>query len=216
MAPATAKAQPVLSVLVIDDSLLIRMALKQLIAEEYRGAAFGEARTGEEALALLPKQHWSLVILDISLPDQDAFSLLEKICNSHAGTESRVLMLGTHGDDLCAARAMQLGAAGYVSTSLGRRDLLQAFKSVLAGKKFFHEPLSRDMAPKREALRANLSAREYEVLLAFARGKQTSEIAVDLNLSSRTISTFKRRMLNKLQLNSTADLVRYAIDHKLA
>jgi DNA-binding NarL/FixJ family response regulator len=65
-------------------------------------------------------------------------------------------------------------------------------------------------------MRANLSAREYEVLLAFARGKQTGEIAVDLNLNSRTISTFKRRMLNKLQLNSTADLVRYAIDHKLA
>lgn len=212
----TLAVRPILSVIIIDDSLLIRMGLKQLISEEYRRTTFGEAQTGAEAVVLVSKQRWDLVILDISLPDQDAFSLLQEICARHSGIQSPVLMLDMHADPICAARALQLGASGYVSKSSSRHDLLKAVENVLAGKKFFRQSLSPGAAPGDDALRANLSAREYEVLLALARGKQPGEIAAELNLNGSTVSTFKRRILNKLQLNSTADLIRYVIAHKLA
>lgn len=203
------------SVLIVDDSVLVRLGLKELIAQEYRQAVLGESRTGSEALVLVTKQRWDLVILDISLPDRDAFSLLEEILSNPSGVPPRVLMLGIHSDPFSAARALQLGASGYVSLSADRRDLLEAIKTVLAGRKFFQKPFPRGATSKNDALRANLSAREYEVLLALARGKQAGVIASELKLSGQTISTFKRRILNKLQLSSTADLIRYAIEHKL-
>jgi two-component system, NarL family, invasion response regulator UvrY len=212
----TLVGRPILSVLIIDDSLLIRMGLKQLIGEEYRGTIFGEARTGAEAFVLIWKQRWDLVILDISLPDQDAFSLLQEICTRHSEIQSPVLMLGMHADPLFAARALQLGASGYVAKSSSRPDLLKAVGNVLAGKKSFRQSVPRGAAPGAVALPANLSAREYEVLLALARGKQPGEIAAELNLNGSTVSTFKRRIFNKLQLNSTADLIHYVIAHKLA
>jgi DNA-binding NarL/FixJ family response regulator len=212
----TLSARSILSVLIIDDSLLIRMGLKQLIGEEYRGTIFGEAKTGAEALVLASKQQWDLVILDISLPDQDACSLLQEIRTRHSEIQSPVLMLGMHEDPLYAARAQQLGASGYVAKSSRRPDLLKAVGDVLAGKKVFSQWLPRGAAPGAGAPLANLSAREYEVLLALARGKQPGEIAAELNLSGSTVSTFKRRIFNKLQLNSIADVIRYVTAHKLA
>jgi two-component system, NarL family, invasion response regulator UvrY len=208
--------RPILSVLIIDDSLLIRMGLKQLIGEEYRRTIFGEALTGAEGSVLVSKQRWDLVILDISLPDEDAFSLLQEICARHSEIQPPVLMLGMHADPLYAARALRLGASGYVAKSSTRPDLLKAIGNVLAGKKFFRQSLFRGAATGNGVLPANLSAREYEVLLALARGKQPGKIAAELNLNGRTVSTFKRRIFNKLQLNSTADLIRYVIAHKLA
>jgi two-component system invasion response regulator UvrY len=205
-----------LSILIVDDSVLVRMGLKELIAQEFRKTVIGEARSGTDALALLSKRPWNLVILDISLPDRDAFSLLREVLTNNFGAQPNVLMLGMHADPFSSTRALQLGASGYVSLNSERRDLVEAINSLLVGKKFFQNSLPRGATSKSDALRANLSTREYEVLIALARGKQTGEIASELKLSNQTISTFKRRILNKLQLSSTAELVRYAIQRKLA
>ena len=205
-----------LSILIVEDSVVVRMGLTKLITEEFRKTVIGEARSGSDVLALLAKRPWNLVILDISLPDRDAFSLLQEILANDRGTPPSVLMLGMHPDPFSSSRALQLGASGYVSLSSERRDLVEAINSLLAGKKFFQNSLPRGAALKSDALRANLSIREYEVLLALARGKQIGEIASELKLSNQTISTFKRRILNKLQLSSTAELVRYAIQRRLA
>ena len=204
------------SVLIIDDSLLIRAGLKQLLNEEYRGMIFGEAKTGVDALVLVSKQRWDLVVLDMSLPDQDAFSILQEICARRADVQPHVLMLDVQADPACAARAQHLGASGYVAKSSGRPELVKAVKNVLAGEKYFSQSATPGAAPRADALHRILSAREYEVLLALAGGKRSGEIAAELNLNSRTVSTFKRRVFNKLHLRSTADLVRYVIDHKLA
>ena len=205
-----------LSILIVDDHLLIRLGLKQVLGHEFRDAVFGEAETAEEVLARIKAQPWHLVILDVSLPDDDdGFSVLREICARRP--QAAVLVLGMHPDSQYAARCLQLGAAGYISKSSGRSDLLKAVGDVLDGKKHFSESVRREARSQRSAgLHADLSAQEYKVLLALAAGRRTGEVAAELNLSAKTVSTYKRPVLNKLSLESTAGLVRYVIDHKLS
>ena len=205
-----------LSILIVDDHLLIRLGLKQVLGNEFRDVVFGEAETAEEALARIKAQPWHLVILDVSLPDdEDALSVLPEICARRP--QAAVLVLGVHPDSQYAARYLQLGASGYISKSSGRFDLLKAVSNVLDGKKHFSESVRREarsLGPA--AFHANLSAQEYKVLLALAAGRRTGDVASDLNLSAKTVSTYKRRVLNKLGIESTAALVRYVIDNKLS
>src|ERR1035441_6755473 len=205
-----------LSILIVDDHLLIRLGLRQVLGQEFRDVVFGEAETAEEALARIKAQPWHLVILDVSLPDDDdALSVLPEICARRP--QAAVLVLGMHPDSQYAARCLQLGASGYISKSSGRSDLLKAVAHVLDGKKHFSESVRREARSQRSAaLHANLSAQEYKVLLALAAGRRTGEVAAELNLSAKTVSTYKRRVLNKLGIESTAALVRYVIDNKLS
>jgi DNA-binding NarL/FixJ family response regulator len=156
------------------------------------------------------------VILDVSLPDdEDALSVLREVRARRPQTAVLVLGAGSPSQD--ATRSLQLGASGYISKSSGRSDLLKAVSNVLDGKKHFSESVRREArSQKPAALHANLSAQEYKVLLALAAGRRTGEVASDLNLSAKTVSTYKRRILNKLGLESTASLVRYVIDNKLS
>jgi len=205
-----------LTILIVDDQWLIRLALRQVISHEFRDVVFGEAQTAVEALAQIKKQPWRLVILDLSLSGQDdGFSVLREVCARHP--EVAVLVLGIYFDSEHAARALQLGAAGYISKNSGRPDFLKAVSSVLGGKKHFTET-TRQGAPSLgfAALHPDLSSQEYKVLLSLAAGSRTGEIAAEMNLSAKTVSTYRRRVLNKLRIESTADLVRYVIDHKLS
>jgi len=205
-------------VLIVDDHLLVRNGLKQVLAEEYRSVVFGEARTADEALAHVAKQPWDLVVLDIGIPGKDGFYVLQQTLLLRPAT--RVLMLSIHADPRYVARARQMGASGYVCKDAGRSDLVKAIQKVRAGKNAFdgslppHSGAPNSAAPTTTG-HASLSAREYKVLLAFAAGKRTGEIAAELSLSVKTVSTYKRRILDKLHLRSTADLVRYVIDHRL-
>ncbi len=205
-----------LSILIVDDHPLIRLGLKQVLGQEFRDIVFGEAQTAGEALAQIQAQPWRLVILDVSLPDDDdSFSVLRELRARHP--QSAVLVLGIDRDSQYAARSLQLGASGYISKSSGRSDLLKAVTVVLNGKKHFTESVRREARTRTSAaLHEDLSAREYKVLLSVAAGRRTGEAAADLSLSPKTVSTYKRRVMNKLRVKSTADLVRYVIDHKLS
>lgn len=208
-------ARKQLKILIVDDHLLVRQGLKQVLHFEYRDIVFGDARTAEEALAQIKAHPWGLVILDVSLPGADGFSVLREICARCPQTP--VLMLSMHADSQYAARSRQLGATGYISKSSGRTDLLTAVRNVLGGKEYFDGLIRQGVDNEESAApQTNLSARELTVLLALAAGRRTGEIAAELNLSGKTISTYKRRVLNKLGLQSTADLVRYVIEHKLS
>jgi len=202
-----------LPILIVDDHLLIRQGLKQVLGIEFRDVVFGEAGTAEAALAQVKAQPWSLVILDVSLPDNDGLFVLREI--RACRPETAVLILSMDSDSRYAARSLELGATGYVSKSSGRSDLLKAVRSALDGKKHFSQSI-RQGAYSNPALHENLSAQEWRVLLALAAGRRTCEIAAELNLSGKTVSTYRRRVLNKLGLKSTADLVRYVIEHKLS
>jgi DNA-binding NarL/FixJ family response regulator len=204
-----------LSILIVDDHLLLRQGLKQVLRREFRDLAFGEAKTAEEALARIDAQPWRLVILDIGLPGQDGFFVLREI--RARCPETAVLMLSMHADSLYAARSLQLGAAGYVSKSSGRSTLLNAVRNVLQGNRHFGESIRRGVDnPRSIAPHPTLSAQESKVLLALAAGRRSGQIAAELNLSAKTVNTYKRRVLNKLGLTSTADLLHYVIDRKLA
>ena len=189
--------------------------MKQLLSQEYRGLVFGEAKNSDEAaVRLLARRHWDLVILALAIPGKDGFYVLQEIRRCHPST--RVLVLSMHTDPQYSVRARQMGASGYVCKNAGRADLLRAFKTVLAGRKYFENLACSGTGVETVPGHAALSAREYAVMLAFAAGKSPGEIAAELNLSVKTISTYKCRLLDKLGLHSTADLVRYVIDHRLS
>jgi DNA-binding NarL/FixJ family response regulator len=201
-----------LSILIVDADLLGREALKRLLREEYRNLHLGEAGTAEEALNLIRSHHWRLLILDASLPDNDGFAVLQEARRQCPGTA--VLMRSIYADSVHGVRSRQLGAAGYLSKGCGRPILLKAFGRVLSGKNYFSQSVSRT-ACQAPVPQANLSAQELKVFLALAVGRRLVEVASELGLSAKTVSTYKRRVLNKLDLKSTADIVRYQIDHNL-
>ena len=204
-----------LNVLIVDDHLLVRNGLKQVLSEEYRDVVFGEASTAGEALAQFAKRAWGLVILDIGMPDKDGFYVLQEILLRRPQT--RVLMLSIHAEPPYAARALQMGASGYLCKDAGRSDLVKAVKHALARNMHSDESVRRDVgSPAPVALHASLSAQEYTVLLSVAAGRRNGEVAAELQLSAKTVSTYKLRLLNKLCIKSTADLVRYVIEHKLS
>jgi DNA-binding NarL/FixJ family response regulator len=205
------------SVLIIDDNLLVRQGLKHLLSEEYRGLVFGEAKTSEEAAARLASRTWDVVVIEVSIPGLNGFQMVQEIRRSYPAT--RVLMLSPHTNPQYALRARQLRASGYAGQNATRAELLRAFHAVLAGKEHFVHPHrggpGTNPMPMSTPMHTGLSARERDILLACVAGKRVGEIATELNLSIKTVSTYKRRVLNKLQLNSVSDLVRYAINHKL-
>lgn len=206
------------SALIIDDHVVVRHGLKQMLREEFRGIAFGDAGNAVEARLALAKRPWDLVVLDIGMPGQDGFEVLREIRRNHP--QMKVLVLSVHLERQYAAQSLELGAAGYVSKDASRSELLKAFRTVLAGKRYLSRSISGELTPKAsdsgDPPHKALSAREVVVMRALAMGKRSGEIAAQLNLDIRTVSTYKRRILNKLQLNSIADLVRYFIDHDLS
>jgi DNA-binding NarL/FixJ family response regulator len=204
-----------LAILIVDDHLLVRQGLRQVLSQEFRDIVVAEAGTAEEALDRVKSRPWGLVILDIGLPDGDGFSVLREI--RALGRRTAVLMLSMYTDSLYASRSSQLGAAGYISKTSSRSDLVKAVRNVLEGRRHFAESTCRGVGSPGPIVRhKSLSAQEWKVLLALAAGRGAGEIAADWDLSVKTVSTYKRRVLNKLGLKSTVDLVRYVIDNRLS
>jgi two-component system invasion response regulator UvrY len=199
-------------VLIVDDHVVVRCGLKQIFREEFRDAAFGEAGNAAKALVEASKRRWDLLILAIPLRGKDGFHTLTEIHSRHP--EIKVLIFSMSRDPHHAARAVQLGALGYLPKDASRSQLVQAFQNVLAGKR--HVRGREKLAPPqiRSNGRRPLSTREDMVIRRLAAGKRPKEIAAELKISVKTVNTYKRRVLDKLQLQSTADLVRY-VDHRL-
>ena len=197
------------SVLIVDDNMLARHGLKHLLGLEYRGLIFGEAKTGQEAAALLSERSWDAVAIEVSIPGRGGFQVLQDLRLSYPSVP--VLMLSSQTDPRHAVRARHLRASGYVGKNSTRAVLLRAFQSVLAGGEHFATSPHAERSTR--PVRPELSIRERDILSACVAGRRMGEIAAELNLSIKTVSTYKRRVLNKLHLNSVADLVRYAIDH---
>lgn len=200
-----------LSILIIDDHAVVRQGLRHMLGQEFRDLVFGEARTAAEALAALAKRSWSLVVLDIALADTEGFELLQQIRSLYP--DRKVLVFSVHFEPEYATRAKRLGADGFVSKSASRADLIKAVRKVLDGGAYFRPPVS--VVEPAPAPPPDLSVREQRVLLALAAGRHIGTIATDMTISIKTVSTYKHRIFNKLGLTSTADLVRYAIDHHL-
>jgi len=179
---------------------------------------FGEASNGQELLQKIREKNWNLLTLDIGMPGRSGLDLLGDLRQTHPRLP--VLILSVHPEDQYARRVLKAGAAGYLSKDAVPSDLVDAVRKVLKGGRYVSpslaEKLAMDLATKkRRAPHEALSDRELEVLLMMASGKTITQIAETLALSPKTISTHRARMLQKMDMTTTAELIRYAVENRL-
>jgi DNA-binding NarL/FixJ family response regulator len=206
------------SVLIVDEKPVVRRGLRQCLADEIRDPFFGEARNLEETLRAVLRRPWSMIILGIASADDAELDLLSELRRQHP--DAKVLVFADRQEHWRAARAMSLGAYGFVSMRAPIPEFRKAVRSVLAGERYFSRVVSPKSLPAapgssvgEEFPRKPLSRREKEILAGLCGGKCVGELAAELGINIKTISTYKRRMLDKLHLDSTASLIRYAIDN---
>lgn len=205
-------------ILLVDDHEIVRRGLKQLLAEEWPQARFGEANSVSQARALLAAPAWNLVLLDLKLPGGSGLELLTEV--RRAQPRAAVLVLSSYTEEEFAVRAFQLGAAGYLTKASVAMEMLLAVKKVLAGGRYVSAALAEQLAAllgNRAPLAAHetLSPREMEVLRLVAAGRTIKEIAAEFSLSQKTIATYRARLSSKLGVSTNVALTRYALQHEL-
>jgi len=205
-------------ILLVDDHALVREGLRRIIQEESRFVVAGEAATGNEGLRLALSTPCDVVVLDLSLPDRSGLEILKAIRSSKPAVP--VLVVTMHGEEEYGVRAMRADAAGYLTKESAGEELVAAIRSVIAGRRYISPRLADLIAvhmahSTSETPHAKLSDREYEILCAIGSGLTLAEIGRRLGLSIKTVSTYRSRLLEKLQLESTTQLVRYALEHRL-
>ena len=206
------------SVLVVDDHEIVRRGLREVLVEGLAGARVAEAGNAAEALDRLDQEPRDLMLLDIALPGRSGLELLEDARRLHPAL--RVLVVSGYPEEEFAVRSIRLGAAGYVTKSMASRELLEAARHVLAGRRFVSASLAQRLADLvggtlRDTPHAALSARELEVLKRVACGRTLKEIAGELRISEKTVATYRARVSEKLGLSRRVELTRYAIQHRL-
>lgn len=208
-----------MKILITDDHAVVRRGIQQILKDSFDEIETIEATNAEEALELIRSEHWDIVILDISMPGRSGLDALKEIKKTHPSLP--VLVLSIHPEEQFATRAFKAGASGYLTKESAPDELVIAIKKALSGGKYVSETLAEKLAedlkvePSEIPLHKKLSDREYEVLLLIASGKSISEIAEQFSLSVKTISTYRSRILEKTNMKSNADIVRYAITYGL-
>jgi two-component system, NarL family, invasion response regulator UvrY len=215
-APTTHTAT--LRILLVDDHAIVRVGLKQMLADAFERLEVIEVGTGQEALAKVQEASCDLVILDINLPDTNGLDILKKLKSLRSGLP--VVVLSFHPEEQYAVRALKSGASAYVTKDTAPQELATAVKTVLSGRQYVTATLAErlEAMPLHAAgkpLHTLLSDRELQVLSMIGGGKSVTEIALALDLSVKTVSTYRMRLLSKLQLKTTSALIRYALTHHL-
>lgn len=204
--------------LVVDDHEVVRRGTRQVLAEGFPGATFGEAGAAAEALAQLAAERWDLLVLDINLPGRSGLEVLEDV--QRQWPRLPVLVLSGYPEEEFAVRCLRLGAAGYLTKSSASDELVAAARKALDGGKYVTAALAERLAAVlggglRGELHEALSGRELQVVKLVASGKTMKEIAAELHLSEKTIATYRARIAEKLGVSTNVELTRYALQHKL-
>ncbi len=205
-------------ILIIDDHEIVRRGVQQILEESFPHVEVGEAETAQKGIAAVRQEPWDLAIVDISLPDQSG---LELLCELHSTAPQLPLMvLSLHPEEQYAVRAFRAGAKAYLTKHTAPEELARAVKQVLSGRMYVTASIGECMAGSLSKSPTGsehhpLSEREFEVLVLLAQGKSVKHIAQSLTLSIKTVSTYRARLLDKLQLTTTAELIRYALDRHL-
>ncbi len=205
-------------VIIADDHGIIREGLKHVVATTTDLVVVGEARNGTELLDLVQKMSVDVVVLDLSNLDRNGLELLSALRGMNPGLP--VLILSMHAADQYAVRVMRAGASGYLNKEAASTDLIRAVRTVAEGRKFVTESVAEQLAmfvssPQSMSRHELLSEREYQVLCMIASGKTVTEIAEELNLSVKTISTYRTRIIEKMQLKTNAELTHYVVSNHL-
>jgi DNA-binding NarL/FixJ family response regulator len=201
-------------VLITDDHPVVRRGIRQILEDEKDISLIDEAGSGKELLDKLNENIYDIVLLDISLPGRSGLDLIQQI--KKVQPSLAILMLSIYSEEIYAIKALKSGASGYLTKSSAPEELVSAIFKVSKGERYISSSLAYKMAENllsesEKPLHDLLSARELEVLNLFAAGKTVGRIAEELSLSPKTISTYRERLLEKLKLSTTADLIRYAI-----
>jgi two-component system invasion response regulator UvrY len=208
----------VINILVADDHAIVRDGLKQILARTGDLVAGGEAKNGQEVLQLVRQGKWDLLLMDMSMPGRSGIDLIKQVKSEHPRLP--ILVLSMHQEHQYAVRAIRAGASGYLNKDSASELLVSAIRKIVSGGVFVSETAAELLA--RETMRGAdvvphtlLSDREFQVFSMIVQGKTVTDIAAELSLSVKTVSTHKMRVLEKMNLANQAELVRYAIAHRL-
>jgi two-component system, NarL family, invasion response regulator UvrY len=207
-----------INVLLVDDHLFFRTGLKQFISDIQDIVVADEAATGEEALNKAFNKDYDVILLDITLPDMNGMDVL-KTLKSKKPT-AKILMLTVHPEDQYGMRVLKSGASGYLDKENAPQELVPAIRKLASGGTYIGPSLAEKLAvsftgAKEKPLYQTLTNREYQIMNMIASGKRLKDIANDLLLSVKTVSSHRSHILNKLNIKNNAELVRYALDNKL-
>jgi DNA-binding NarL/FixJ family response regulator len=200
-------------VLLADDHQIVRDGLKRILRATGEVEVAGEAKDGDEALALVKAHDYDLALIDMSMPGISGLDLIKRLKLEKPSL--KLLVLSMHGEQQYAARALKAGASGYLNKDSAAEQLLGAIRKVAAGGVHVSEAAAASLVQASRAPHEKLSDREFEVLRLLAGGRSPTEVADQLRLSVKTVSTHKANIQLKLGLAGTADLVRYALEQKL-
>lgn len=203
---------------IADDHPIVREGLRRIACEDEGISVVGEASTGAELFRLLAAAAVDVVLLDVSMPGASFIVTLRELRSRHPTV--KVLVLSAHPEDQWAARSLQGGASGYLTKDHSPDQLVQAIRRVARGGKYVSESMAERLAGMVDggmtrAPHERLSDREFEVLRALGSGMLVKDVAAQLRISAKTVSTYRARLLEKMGLESKADLVRYVAAHEL-
>jgi two-component system, NarL family, invasion response regulator UvrY len=208
----------VIKILIADDHAIVREGLKQILAETADMVVAGEATNGREVLEQVSKGDWDLVLLDLAMPGKDGLETLKEL--KLAKPKLPVLVLSIYPEEQYAVRLLKAGAAGYLTKESAPEELIAAIRRVSQKGKYISPSLAEKLASYLETdgekpVHETLSDREYKVMLMIASGKTVTEIADEMSLSVKTVSTYRVRALNKMRMKNNSAITYYAIKHEL-
>jgi len=204
-------------ILITDDHAVVRRGLREILADSLEGSTFSEAGTADEALRLLARHPIRILVLDINMPGRSGLDLLKDVKRMHPRLP--VIVLSVQSEDQYAVRCLRAGASAYINKDSAPEELAHAARKVLAGGRYVGAGLAEKLVtildegekPRHELL----SDRELEVMLMIASGLSLTEIGNRLHVSAKTVSTYRSRVMDKMQMRSNAELTRYAVSHTL-
>jgi len=205
-------------ILIADDHAVVRRGLREILDDAIPGAAFSEAGNGDEVLGQLGKSTVALLVLDINMPGRSGVDFLRDV--KHAYPRLPVIILSVHPEEQYAVRCLRAGAAAYISKESASEELAIATKKILSGGRYISTRLAEKLIdnldePADKPLHESLSDREHEVMRMIAAGVPLTEIGERLHVSVKTISSYRARIMEKMQMTSNAELTRYAMMHNL-
>lgn len=207
-----------LSILIADDHAVVREGLKQILTELEDPVALTEASHGQEVLEKIHQSRFDIILLDISMPGMNGLEILKQIKNEKP--EISVLILSMYPEEQYAVRALKAGASGYLTKESAPQELIQAIQRIASGRKYITPTLAEKLAYNfdkdyEKPLHEILSDREFQVMRLLAVGKTVKEIGEELFLSIKTVSTYRSRILEKMEFKNNAELIHYSIKNQL-
>jgi DNA-binding NarL/FixJ family response regulator len=206
-----------INIIIVDDHPIVRRGLKQILLEEPDMKVVGEAGSARAAFTIIRATDCDAVILDISLPGASGVEILKQLKYEYKNLP--VLILSVHSEEQYALRVMKAGASGYMKKDSAPEELVKAIRKIISGGKYissaFAEILFADMKTSGKPLHEKLSDREFQIMRMIAQGKAIKTIGEELCLSEKTVSTYRTRLLEKMNMHTNAEIISYALNNKL-